>query len=153
MEFKRGRGIIMRVPVLDDLVQKNPAFCLVGQPLIKGGKFKLMGHVAINLIATESRLKRLSISDIWGLSIYRFVTPNNTPNQKITLYFAFIAMGLRNRFTIRGRSQITLTIFHFFWPPIPLRWHLLPYKCWPKVYIFGLPTLLLLWTTPSAFVL
>ena len=51
MEFKRGRGIIMGVPILDDLVQKNPAFCLVGQPLIKGENFKLMGHV-ISLILT-----------------------------------------------------------------------------------------------------
>ena len=30
--------------------------------------------------------------------------------------------------------------FGFFWPPIPLRWHFLPYERWQKVEIFGPPT-------------
>ena len=34
--------------------------------------------------------------------------------------------------------------FGFFWPPTPLRWHFLPYECWQKVDIFGLPTPVLL---------
>ena len=41
-------------------------------------------------------------------------------------------------------------ILDFFWPPTPLRWHFLPYECWQKVNIFGLPTCIRsLWTTPK----
>ena len=41
-------------------------------------------------------------------------------------------------------------VFGFFWPPAPLPkylcWHFLPYNCWQKVNIFGLPTHLFLST-------
>ena len=49
--------------MLDDLVkqtQNNPAFCLVGQPLIKGGNFKLMGHVISLILTALCTLYRIS---------------------------------------------------------------------------------------------
>ena len=47
----------------------------------------------------------------------------------------------------RGRSQTSFTnfvdnlFFLFFWPPIPLIWHYLPYKRWQKVDNYWLPSL------------
>ena len=35
--------------------------------------------------------------------------------------------------------------FGFFWPPIPLPWHFLPYECWQKVDIFGLVNIVCEW--------